>query len=243
MTHHRLIRVLALGAAIGVGALAQTPVASATVLPKAMAAETGGSLVNCIRFDIDDQPVCGVLGKTGPKGPAGPRGRTGARGPRGYRGFPGAVGPAGATGATGATGTTGVPGPTGATGAVGPQGAQGIAGLPNGTEVIDGNSAPFSYSGGPSPIGDTTTSVADCPVTGTDVEAYGGGGEITANDQNAKDVVELQSSFPGTANGGSVTPVTGADSPANAWQATAIISSLASGDNGTVQAYVICGPA
>lgn len=240
MTHHRVFRVLALGAVVGAGALAQSPVASASALPKAMAAETGGSLLNCIRFDIDDQPVCGVLGKTGPRGPRGTAGATGRRGPRGYRGF---TGPAGATGATGAAGPTGATGATGTPGATGATGPQGIAGLPNGTEVIDGNSAPFSYSGGPSPIGNSTTSVADCPVTGTDVEAYGGGGQITTNDQNAKDVVTLQSSFPGTANGGSVTPVTGPDSPANAWQATSVISSLASGDNGTIQAYVICGPA
>ena len=226
MTNHRVIHVLALGAAIGVGALAQTPVASAAVLPKAFAAEeTSSSLSNCITFDVYAQPVCGVPGKTGPKGRTGPRGRTGARGPRGYRGFPGLLGPAGATGATGS------------------QGIQGIAGLPNGTEVVDGNLAQFSYSGGPTVTGDPTTSVADCPVTGTDAQAYGGGAQITTNDQNAKDVVTLQSSFPGTANGGSVTPVTGADSPANAWQATSVISSLASGDTGTTEAYVICGPA
>jgi len=244
MTNHRVIHVLALGAAIGVGALAQTPVASAAVLPKAFAAEeTSSSLSNCITFDVYAQPVCGVPGKTGPKGRTGPRGRTGARGPRGYRGFPGLLGPAGATGATGATGASGPTGATGATGATGSQGIQGIAGLPNGTEVVDGNLAQFSYSGGPTVTGDPTTSVADCPVTGTDAQAYGGGAQITTNDQNAKDVVTLQSSFPGTANGGSVTPVTGADSPANAWQATSVISSLASGDTGTTQAYVICGPA
>jgi Collagen triple helix repeat (20 copies) len=240
MTHHRVIRVLTLGAVLGAGVLAQSSLASASVLPRAMAAEeTSSSLIKCVTVDVNAEPVCGVLGKTGPKGKTGPRGKTGARGPRGYRGF---VGPAGAAGATGATGVAGPTGATGAQGPQGPQGIQGIAGLPNGTEVIDGNLAQFSYSGGPSPIGDTTKSVADCPVTGTDVEAYGGGGQITTNNQNAKDVVTLESSFPGTANGGSVTPVTGADSPANAWQATSVISSLASGDNGTVQAYVICGP-
>jgi hypothetical protein len=210
MTHHRVIRVLALGAALGAGALVQSPVASASGMPRAMAAEeTSSSLINCIKFDVDDEPVCGVLGKTGPRGP---RGATGGRGPQGYRGFIGPVGPVGpvgpggatgapgptgatgAIGATGATGLTGAMGATGATGAQGPQGIQGIqgiAGLPNGTEVVDGNAAPFSYNGGPSPIGNTTTSVAVCPVTGTDVEAYGGGAEIITNQQSAHDVVTL----------------------------------------------------
>ncbi|HET8976732.1 MAG TPA: hypothetical protein VFN87_01150 [Solirubrobacteraceae bacterium] len=228
MKSHRIIHLVAAaaaGAATWIAAASPAAQAATTHNPlmAAIAADPGKSLLNCIKMDVDDQPVCGVLRK-------GPRGARGARGPRGYRGFTGPAGPAGPTGATGPQGP------------VGPQGPRGVQGAPGPTVVIEGNAAPFSYSGGPDPSGTPVTSVAVCPAGSSTPEAYGGGGYVVTNDQNGRDIVTLQSSFPGSYSGGSVTPMTGNNAPADSWEAQAVITRLASGDNGTVTAYVVCGP-
>lgn len=244
MKSYRITRLVAIGAAGAATWMtaASQPASAATTQSNPLlahaAAEAGKSLLNCIKFDVDDQPVCGVL-RQGPRGKTGARGARGARGPRGYRGF---TGPQGATGPAGTQGATGPQGPQGPQGATGAQGPAGIPGSPNGTIVVDGNTVQFAYNGGPSPTGNFYTSVAVCPVAGNYQQAYGGGANITTNDQNAKDVVTLQNSFPGSNDGGVVTPVTGNNAPADAWQGTAVISSLATGDTGSIQAYVICGP-
>ena len=115
-------------------------------------------------------------------------------------------------------------------------------GSPGPTTVVQGNAVNFQNPGGssPNPEGQTYTSIAVCG-NGTDNEAYGGGSIITLNNQNAGDVVTLQNSYPGNQQSGSVQPVTSGGA-ADAWSGTAIITRLGSGDSGTVQSYVICGP-
>jgi hypothetical protein len=109
---------------------------------------------------------------------------------------------------------------------------------------VTGNVVRFTQpvTGAPSPQGKLLNpSVAVCPAGTNDIYAYGGGAYITPNNTNGADIVTVQSSFPGTFSGGSVTPgVTG--SSANAWEADAVITSLAGGDTVNVQAYAICGP-
>jgi hypothetical protein len=114
ITKKRIARILMLGAlTVGAAALTGLPLASAkpTRFSHLSADGAGKTLLNCVRFDIDDQPVCGI------------------RGQRGFRGYTGATGATGRTGAMGATGSMGPMGATGATGAVGAQGAQGVAGV------------------------------------------------------------------------------------------------------------------
>jgi hypothetical protein len=220
----KLHRIIPLAATVAAGAGTWIAVASpaAQAAPNPLmattAADSGKSLLNCIKFDVDDQPVCGVLRK-------GPRGARGARGPRGYRGF---TGPQGSTGPQGPAGPQGPQGPQGATG------PQGEPGAPNGTEVF--SSAPVTISS--TTIGVPYQAIADCPVTGVYVQAYGGGANISVNNQNNRDVVTLQNSFPST-NIGTAVNGTG---PATAWTATAIVSQLQSGDSATLQTYVVCGP-
>lgn len=241
MKSHRITRLVAIGAA---GAATWMTVASQPASAAAnssnplmahAAAEAGKSLVNCIKFDVDDQPVCGVLRQ-------GPRGKKGARGPRGYRGYRGFTGPRGATGAQGPVG------PTGATGATGPMGPQGA---PGPTDVVAGNTVRFTESNGPGTGTELQPSVAKCPV-GPDPEAYGGGAQIVKGGaQNTADVVTLESSYPGIyVSAAEVDPLPSAGAPsgtvstqpANAYEAQAVITSMNGGDNVTVQAYVVCGP-
>jgi hypothetical protein len=222
MKSHRIIPLVAAAATAATWIAAAPPAAQAATahnpLMAAMASEPGKSLVNCIKLDVDDQPVCGVLRK----GPRGRRGARGARGPRGYRGFTGPQGPQGPQGLSGPRG------PQGATG------AQGEPGSPNGTQVY--SSAPVTISS--TTIGVPYQAIAACPVTGVYLQAYGGGANITVNNQNNRDVVTLQNSFPST-NIGTAVNGTG---PATAWTATAIVSQLQSGDSATLQTYVVCGP-
>jgi Collagen triple helix repeat (20 copies) len=224
MKSHRITRLVAIGAAgaaTWMTAASQPAWAAAPASNPLMAhaaAEPGKSLINCIKFDIDDQPVCGVLRR-------GPRGKAGARGPRGYRGYAGATGPKGATGPQG---------PAGPQGPVGPTGPQGEPGAPNGTEVF--SSSPVTISS--TTIGVPYEAIAVCPVTGVYVQAYGGGANVQVNNQNNRDVVTLQNSFPST-NIGNAVNGTG---PATAWTATAVVSQLQNGDSATLQTYVICGP-
>jgi hypothetical protein len=254
-----------LGVAVVVGALAGLPAASAKSAHTA-AADTGKSLINCLRFDIDDQLVCGIL-KVGPRGPKGARGPFGPIGPIGPQGVPGPLGPVGPqgvqgppgpTGAKGDTGATGHPGQTGGQGPVGPIGPQGARGFtgpqgpqgtPGATVVVQGNQRIFTQSqSAPSSTGQEFFSIARCPSSG-DTAAYGGGGVIQKSGNNAgSDVVVLESSFPGVFQGtGELSPFVASSNPNqgvpdNAYEAKAVVSQLTPGDSFSLQAYVVCGP-
>jgi hypothetical protein len=254
MSLKRVVHAGAVGAAsVSLIALATAPVAGAVILPKATAADVSGqSLVNCIRFDVDDQLVCGVLrqGKPGKTGPRGAQGRTGPRGrtgKTGAEGAPGALGPFGLTGLTGPTGPAGpigpqgIPGVKGDTGATGPQGAQGS---PGGTVIVTGNVGRFAASVNGNEAQLLPVSVAECPAS-IHTQAYGGGGIINITGKtSAGDVVTLQSSYPGLANGpNEVDPVSSTSPGAgNAYEAQAVVTNLSGGDTATVTAYVVCGP-
>ena len=134
MSLKRVKYAVPLGAAIVVGALSGLPGASAKTAHIA-AADPGKPLIKCLRFDVDDKLVCGIL-KPGPRGAKGATGATGAPAPsvRSGRSAPrarsvpsvpqgtqGPAGPTGATGADGAIGPRGPIGPTGATGGTGPR--------------------------------------------------------------------------------------------------------------------------
>jgi hypothetical protein len=145
ITKKRIARILILGALIvGAAALSGLPLASAkpTRFARLSADRSGKTLLNCVRFDIDDQPVCGI------------------RGERGLRGV------TGATGRTGATGATGPMGPTGPTGAVGPQGAMGGQGA-TGANGRDGTS--FTWQGAYST---SKTYAKNDVVQGSDGQSY-----------------------------------------------------------------------
>jgi len=145
------------------------------------------------------------------------------------------------TGQTGPAGATGPTGNNGATGASGPQGA------PGPTTVVAGSKiGPFTSTNGTYFGTELTPSVAECPA-GT--EAYGGGAIITkAGPNTTGDVVSIEDSFPGKYISQTevdplvTTPGTSSTQPANAYEAIMIISSLANGDNVTLQAYAVCGP-
>jgi hypothetical protein len=255
MTLTRISRVVMLGAlCVLVSALAGAPWATASPSrPSASAAssDAGKSLLNCIKFDVDDQPVCGVLRK-GPRGLRGFRGLPGpigAQGVQGVQGIQGPVGPQGLQGPRGPQGIQGVKGDTGATGATGLQGA------PGPTEVVAGTHiGPFTSSNG-FYTGTELTSVAKCPLTHP--EAYGGGGIITKTGANTtSDVVSLEDGYEGNYVSDSEVdplppPTTGqtfstpgavSTSPANAYESKAIISTLNNGDAVQLQSYVVCGP-
>ena len=187
-----------LGVAVVVGALAGLPAASAKTAHTA-AADTGKPLINCLRFDIDDQLVCGILkvgprgpkGARGPFGPIGPQGVPGPLGPVGPQGVQGPPGPTGATGAQGAVGPRGPIGANGSPGATGQQGPRGFTGpqgpqgTPGPTVVVQGNQRIFTQSpSAPSSTGQEFYSIAHCPSSG-DTEAYGGGGVIQKSGANA----------------------------------------------------------
>ncbi|MHB1834885.1 MAG: hypothetical protein ACYCXW_07955 [Solirubrobacteraceae bacterium] len=155
------------------------------------------------------------------------------------------VAAAGATGPAGPTGAKGDPGPQGPQGIQGPTGPAGCSVKSNGscTEVVDGNKIGPVVAEGVSLTGSENYSVAECPSDHPEV--YGGGGVIVKNGQNSGgDVVILDASYPGTyaGPGAEVTPITSGSAAANAYEAKAIVSYLAQGDNYTLQAYAICGP-
>jgi hypothetical protein len=203
--------------------------------------------VICIRYDADDTPQC--LGH-GPRGLRGPRGRTGRRGARGAVGLTGVVGPAGTIGPTGLTGATGIQGfqgIMGQTGAFAPGGRD-----PGGNleEVLGSKIGPITFTNSVPGTGtELTPSVARCPIAGVDTEAYDGGAMITTSNPGV-DVVGLESSFPGLYAGASevdplplgATPGSVSTEAANAYEAQAVISSVRSNDQVTVQSYVVCGP-
>lgn len=269
MKFKRLIRILAFGAACAaVGALAGLPWADANSTPVHITAsdtaahitalDTGKPLVQCLKFDVDDQLVCGIL-RQGPRGPQGPTGKTGPKGK---------VGPRGKTGPQGVQGATGPVGVTGPVGAPGPQGTQGVQGAPGPTVVVAGT--PETLSGdealAAAPItggeGATVTpSVATClSVAASRPEAYGGGVTIQKSGTEATgDVVTLEQHYLGAFNSGTGlvdalpavgspagTPVplpnTTGPSPVNAYEGQAVVTELAVGDTVTVQAFVVCGP-
>jgi Collagen triple helix repeat (20 copies) len=251
MSSNRLIRIAAsLSASLAVAALAGLSLADAGSRPRAAAASAQGRL--CVRYDTDDTPQC----LTG-FGPRGDRGRTGRRGLRGAVGPVGAAGPVGPVGLPGATGAQG---PQGIQGVQGKQGGVGVFFSPGGfdpggsIETVIGTQITASFPSGPATGTELTPSVARCPNSGVDREAYDGGAIISTKNQmnqpSTGDVVGLESSFPGLyVSQTEVDPLPIGAKPggvyiqgANAYEAQAVISLMQSGDNVTVQAYVICGP-
>jgi hypothetical protein len=214
------------------------PVASAKLVA-ATEPNAGRTLLNCVHFDIDDQPVCGLQGRTGGPGPPGPRG---------FRGF------RGATGARGARGRQGLTGPIGATGATGPQGPQGIQGpqgAPGNTVVQAGTPVTVTAPNGGIAFGtELTPAVAQC-TDPMHPEAYGGGVQIQKSGaESGGDVVTIDSHYIGTyvsstqvnplmGPAGTSQPTTG---PANAYEGQAVVTQLSGTDIVTVTAYVVCGP-
>lgn len=244
MKFTRLTRIAALGAVCaGAMALNGLPWADASSPPARLAAvaDPGKPLVKCLKFDAEDQLVCGIM-------------RRGVRGPRGYKGFTGrtgAVGPQGATGPQGPQGAQGPVGPVGPVGPQGPQGIQGIQGTPGHTVVVAGTRITETAPPGGDPQGtELTPSVAQCTVA-ADPEAYGGGVQIQkSGTEVGGDVVTLQQHFLGTyvsatevdALPGGTTPGAVSTQPANAYEGQAVVTYLAQDDTVTVQSYVICGP-
>jgi hypothetical protein len=242
----RLTRFAALGVAcLAATALTGLPWADASsTTARTAATDVGKPLVKCLKFDFDDQQVCGIL-RQGPRGPRGPKGKTGATG---------ATGPIGATGATGAQGPQGAVGPVGAVGPQGPQGIQGIQGSPGHTVVVAGTQVVEAPpAGGPAdPQGtELTPTVARCTAPG-DPEAYGGGVQIQkSGSEVGGDVVTLDQHYLGTYNSGTgfvdalpagSTPGTVSTQAANAYEGQAVVTFLAAGDTVTLQSYVVCGP-
>jgi hypothetical protein len=241
-----LVAVCAAGALIGL------PGASAKSVR--VAVDPGKPLVSCLRFDVDDKLVCGILrvGPRGPKGATGPiglQGIPGPLGPVGPQGIQGTVGPKGDTGVAGPTGQRGPIGPIGLTGSTGSQGAQGLTGPqgPQGTPgpptVVQGSViGPITQSqNAPVLTGqDSFYSIAACTQPPNTV-AYGGGGIISKT--GAADIITLESSFPGrlAGPGSELTPFTSGQ-PDNAYEAKAVVSSLSNQNSFTLRAYVICGP-
>ena len=253
MTSTRLFRIAAsLGASLAVAALAGLSWADAGSRPATAAASSHRRL--CVRYDSDDTPQC--LTRIGPPGRRGQRGLTGRRGPQGPVGPVGATGPVGAIGARGATGAQGIQGIQGIQGPTGSPGVFDATGYdPGGSTVaVLGTQITASFPSGPDTGTELPPSVARCPNSGVDREAYDGGAIINTKNQmnqpSSGDVVGLESSFPGLyVSQTEVDPLpigaqAGAVSiqAANAYEAQAVISEMQSGDNVSVQAYVICGP-
>jgi hypothetical protein len=261
MSSHRLIRIAALVAACFAGT-AFAGLSWADTRAPAKPAKAPARGVYCFRYDTDDTPQCLGSGPRGPHGPRGATGRRGARGPTGPVGLRGAVGVVGARGPTGPTGPQGVQGIQGVQGVAGPPGvfAPGgfdplPAGSPGGTVVVLGTPiGPVQFPNGPATGTELTPSVARCPNSGVDREAYDGGAIITTKTSlgaaSTGDAVGLESSFPGLyVSQTEVDPLPIGAQPgaasiqaANAYEAQAVVSDMQSGDNVTVQSYVVCGP-
>jgi hypothetical protein len=258
MSSHRLIRIAALAAACLVGtAFAGLSWADSRAPAKPAKASRPG--LQCgIRYDTDDTPQCLP---SGPPGPDGRRGETGHRGyqghvgPVGLRGLVGVVGPMGPTGLQGARGAQGDPGKMGDTGPVGVFFSPGGFAQGGHTIVVLGTPiGPVQFPNGPATGTELTPSVARCPNSGVDRQAFDGGATITTltsgGQPSTGDVVGLESSFPGLyVSQTEVDPLPIGAKPgaasiqaANAYEALAVISDMQSGDNVTVQSYVVCGP-
>jgi Collagen triple helix repeat (20 copies) len=244
MKFKRLTRIFALGAlCLTATALTGLPWADASSSTAHTAAsDPGKPLVKCLKFDVDDQRVCGIM-RRGPQGVRGQKGRTGQTGPIGLQG---------ATGPQGSRGPQGAVGPVGPVGPQGPQGIQGIQGSPGHTVVVAGTQVVEAPpAGGPAdPQGkELTPSVARCTAPGAP-EAYGGGVQIQkSGSEVGGDVVTLDQHYLGTYNSGTVdalpagsTAGTVSTQAADAYQGQAVVTFLAAGDTVTVQSYVVCGP-
>jgi len=237
-------------ACVGAAALIGLPWADAS--PRAGIADVEGAagekvVAHCFKFDAGDPKVCvellkGVRGETGKTGKTGAKGRTGAIGH---------IGPIGPIGPTGPIGITGVTGATGLTGATGGTGATGIQGAPGATVVVAGTLITVTAPPQGEPQGtEPTPSVAQCTDI-NDPEAYGGGVEIQkSGTESGGDVVTELDHFVGTyVSSTEVAPIpigttagTVSTTPANAYEAQAVVSQLAGGDTVTIQAFVVCGP-
>ncbi len=256
MSSNRLIRIATLGAVcLIVAAVAGLSWAQARSGSKAHTASPAGR--RCLRYDTDEKAQC--LTRFGPRGAPGERGHTGRKGPRGVVGRKGLIGP---VGALGAQGPTGAQGPQGGPGAKGDPGGLGVFFSPGGfdpngqVETVVGTQIQASFPSGPATGTELPPSVARCPNSGIDRQAFDGGAIITTSNPNNPnqptndDVVGLENSFPGLyVSQTEVDPLPIGAKPgaasiqsANAYEALAVISEMQSGDNVTVQAYVICGP-
>jgi hypothetical protein len=274
MKFKRLISIVGLGAlCAAAGALIGLPWAGAqpatssvnTATPAAFlgASDTGKPLVNCLKFDVDDQLVCGILRQ----GPTGPRGKTGKTGPLGLTGPQGATGPQGPQGPTGPVGATGPQGPQGNQGIQGVQGAGGPTVVVAGTPQVETGAQALAAAPITGGEGATVTpSVAKCPAPPSSAsqpdypEAYGGGVTIQKTGTEATgDVVTLEQHYLGSFDSGTglvdpnpalgsaagtVSPTTSPPNPPaiNAYEGQAVVTELAVGDTVTVQAFVVCGP-
>ena len=204
----------------------------------------------CVRYDSDDTPAC-VPNQPGPQGPLGPRGR---RGPLGAVGAVGVTGPVGVQGVQGVQGVVGVTGRKGPAGPVGAFQAGGVDPGGNTVLVLGSKIGPIPFPSGPGTGTELTPSVARCPTSGPDQEAYDGGATVITANPNTPgptgDVVGLENSFPGVYAGATeVDPLPNGAPPggvsnqsANAYEAQAVVTNVHSNDNVTVQAYVVCGP-
>jgi hypothetical protein len=120
--------------------------------------------------------------------------------------------------------------------------------------VLGAKIGPITIQNGPATGTELTPSVARCPTSGPDQEAYDGGVTVITKNPSAPgptgDVVGLESSFPGLYAGptevdplplgaapGAVSSMSG-----NAYEAQAVVTNMHSLDQVTVQAYVVCGP-
>jgi hypothetical protein len=241
---YKFLTRIAVLAAVGAAAAALTGLPWATARPARTAIDTSKTHLQCVKFDVDDQQVCGIQ-------------RRGPSGPQGLRGLVGPIGHTGPQGLTGPQGIQGPVGPVGPIGPVGPQGPQGIQGAPGHTVVVAGTKITEQAPVGGDPQGkELTPTVAQCTAP-ADPEAYGGGVQILkSGTESGGDVVTVDQHFLGTyvsptevdALPAGSTPGSVSTQAANAYEAQAVVTELAggttpsNGDSVTVQSYVVCGP-
>jgi hypothetical protein len=121
--------------------------------------------------------------------------------------------------------------------------------------VLGSKIGPITVQNGPATGTELTPSVARCPTSGPDQEAYDGGVNIITTNPSAPgapthDVVGIESSFPGLYAGPTevdplplnAPPGTASTMAGNAYEAQAVLTNVHSLDQVTVQAYVDCGP-
>jgi hypothetical protein len=249
MKFKHLSRVTVLGVVCLIGMAAGGLSWAMAAGPQASVADASNTNIKCIKFDTDDQSLCGIM-RRGPKGIRGPNG---IRGKLGAKGNTGATGNTGAQGLTGPKGDTGGTGVKGDTGAQGNQGIQGVQGAPGHTVVVAGTQVSKTGGAGGEPQGELLpATVAQCPAPSSGTpEAYGGGVTIQKSGaQSTGDVVTIQQHFLGTfVSSTSVSPLPAGSTPgtvstqaANAYEGQAVVTQLNAGDSVVAQAYVVCGP-
>lgn len=255
MFHSKLNRIAGVvGALVALAAFAGLAWATTTTSAGSAKHSAHGQHLLCVRLDSDDTPQCLRQGPRGYRGRRGYRGHRGARGPVGFTGITGLTGPVGAQGDTGAQGAQGIQGIQGVQGIQGPPGAFATGGSDAGgnmIEVLGSKIGPITENNGNPGPGTVIqpASVARCPTSGPDQEAYDGGAIITVSN-TSYDVVGLQSSYPGLYVGPTeVDPLPAGAPPggvsqesANAYEAQAVVTQMANGDTVTFQSYVVCGP-